>query len=522
MDKTYDPTSDSALVPRPGTGTSPWTYVFLVGLMAFYVVLQMASINYGFHRDELYYIIMSQRLDFGYLELPALAPFLLSLVRAVLGTTLASVHLLPALSGAALIFITFRMAKELGGGGLAAILAAVATALAPQYIGSDSIYSYDYLDKLAWVLALYFLLLYFKRGAERYLCLFGLAMGLGLLSKVSIVFLGAVFLAALALTGYRKLFARPTLYTAGGLAFVFVVPYLIWQTVHHWPTLEFYGHYASGKTYPYTLLESFFTQVLNMNPLTLPLWATGLVFFWTKDKGRYRPLTLMYVFLFGGFYAIQAKSYMIAPFYTVLYAGGAVVLIGEARRAARRWAGVAYAVLIALLGVYVAPRARPLLPVEAYLRYAHGRLGFRQERLELRDLPQHFADRFGWPEFVDKCREVYESLPPEDKKEAVFLTANYGEASAINFYGTRFGLPEALSGHNQYYLWGPRGHSGRVVIVFRMGSREDLLNYFDSVAEAARTEVKHAMPYESGQPIFVCRGIKIPLALAWPKCKSFG
>ncbi len=517
---------DSAPGPETDPAAPPRSFLreygFVLGLMLFYVLFQLCSLEYGYHRDELYYIMMSRRLDFGYLELPFLAPFLMFLVRVTLGTSLTAIHLLPALSGAAVIFLTFRMARELGGGLLAAGLAATAAALAPQFIGSDAQYSYDYLDKLAWVLGLYFLVRYLQRERSRDLYLFALAMGLGLLSKVSIVFLGAALVVGLALTRRRNILIRRELYAAGGMAFVFAVPYLVWQAVHHWPTLEFYGHYVSGKTAPYTPLGSLVNQVLNMNPFSFPLWAAGLVCLWIKDKGRFRPLTLMYVILFGLFWAIQAKYYMIAPFYVLLFAAGAALLVGEGRSKGRRIAGLAYTAVLVLTGLYIAPRARPVLPVETYIKYAGGNLGIKQERLELGRLPQHFADRLGWPELAEKCREAYDSLSPAEKKEAVFLTGNYGEASAINFFGREWGLPEALSGHNQYYLWGPRGHSGKVVIAFNVGSREELLKYFETVEEAGRTDVAYAMPYEYGQPIYICRNIKMPLAQAWPKTKGFG
>ena len=518
--KNSAPTETGSLESAPHTFLR--TYGFPLGLALAYVVFQLAFRDYGYHRDELYYIMLSRRLDFGYLELPFLAPFLMFLVRITLGTSLTAIHLLPALGGAAVVFITFRMTKELGGSQLASCLAAVAFAAAPQYIGSDAQYSYDFLDKLAWTLALYFLIRYFRRDEHRDLYLFALAMGLGLLSKVSIVFLGAAFVAGLALTRRRRLFAEGALYSAGSLALVFALPYLAWEALHHWPTLEFYGHYVSGKINPYSPLGSATTQILNMNPLAFPLWAAGLAYFWTKNKGRFRPLTIMYLVLFGLFWAIQAKGYMLAPFYAALFAGGAVFLIDRGSKPPRRAVGIAYAVLIGLAGLLVSPMARPVLPVKTYIKIFGGQIGPQEERHEMGPLPQHFADRFGWPELAEKCRKAYESLSPEEKKEAVFLTGNYGEASAINFFGRAYGLPEALSGHNQYYLWGPRGHSGKVVIGFNIGSREDLLKYFDSVEEAGRTDVRYAMPYEYDQPIYVCRGIKVPLEKAWPKTKSFG
>jgi len=204
-----------------------------------------------------------------------------------------------------------------------------------------------------------------------------------------------------------------------------------------------------------------------------------------------------------------------------LPAGGAVLLTEIRGKRAWRWGAAAYGLILGLTGLWLSPRARPVLPVEDYIRYSGGDTGIKQERHELGNLPQHFADRWGWPELAEKCRVAYDSLSAEDKAKTVFLTGNYGEAGAINFFGRQYGLPEAISGHNQYFLWGPRGHTGEVVIGFGLGSREELLDYFESVEEAARTDVKYAMPYEYSQPLYICRNIKKPLAEAWPECKHF-
>jgi hypothetical protein len=233
----------------------------------------------------------------------------------------------------------------------------------------------------------------------------------------------------------------------------------------------------------------------------------------------------MYAFLLVIFWIVQAKSYMIAPFYSLLFAAGAVQIAGKEGAGKRRRGGAAaYGAILVLSGIVIAPFARPVLPVETFIRLSGGNTGLRQERLELRGLPQHFADRFGWPELAEKCRTAYVSLAPEEKAKAVFLTSNYGEASAIEFFGKKYGLPDALSGHNQYFLWGPRGHTGEVLIAFNVASREELLRVYLSVEEAGRTGTKYAMPYESGRPIFICRKPRPPfpsLAEVWPKLRHY-
>ena len=134
-------------------------------------------------------------------------------------------------------------------------------------------------------------------------------------------------------------------------------------------------------------------------------------------------------------------------------------------------------------------------------------------------LPQLFGDQFGWPELVEQVAQVYNSLPAAERAKAAILTGNYGEAGAVNLFGPKYGLPSAISGHQTYYLWGPDGYTGEVIIVLQH-SRKDVEKGCASVEEAAF----HYHPWgmaEENRPIYVCRGLKVPLAELWPKLKHW-
>jgi hypothetical protein len=127
---------------------------------------------------------------------------------------------------------------------------------------------------------------------------------------------------------------------------------------------------------------------------------------------------------------------------------------------------------------------------------------------------------FGWREMAAKVAEVYRSLPAEEQASAVFFGNNYGEAAAIDVYGRSLGLPPAISGHNNYYLWGPRGHDGSVIIIIG-GSAGQYAEMFDSSRVAGRIDAPYAMPYETNQPVFVLTGIKAPFESSWPRVKHY-
>jgi hypothetical protein len=168
-----------------------------------------------------------------------------------------------------------------------------------------------------------------------------------------------------------------------------------------------------------------------------------------------------------------------------------------------------------------APLALPLLPTDAYVRYSRA-LGLApdtEEKKELGRLPQSFADRQGWDQFVDQVARAMDHVPPAERSAAAVLVGNYGEAGAIERLGGSRGLV-ALSGHNNYWLWGPRGYSGDVMIVVTR-SRTALEQRYASVIQVGETDCGDCMPYENHVPIFLCRGVVQPLPQRWPLLKHY-
>jgi hypothetical protein len=207
----------------------------------------------------------------------------------------------------------------------------------------------------------------------------------------------------------------------------------------------------------------------------------------------------------------------------MLFGAGGVVLERWALevRGRRRLQGAAMA-LLAAGGALLAPFALPVLPVKTQIRYARlmGVGPSTHEKKRLGALPQHYADMFGWDELVATLRDVHGALPSDERAAAGIFVFNYGEAGAIDLLGRRHGLPLATSGHNNYWLWGPRGYSGQVMIIVG-GEAEDHLGVFERVERVAATDCGLCMPYEDDQPIFVCRGLREPLGEIWPRLKHF-
>jgi 4-amino-4-deoxy-L-arabinose transferase-like glycosyltransferase len=498
--------------------------LFLLGLVKLLVHLLTAG-NYGYFRDELYYIAASEHLSLGYVDFPPFVALATALARATLGDSLLALDLLPALAGAAVVVLTGLMARELGGGTFSQGLAALAVLVAPNFLVFGTFISMDAFDQLFWVSAAYVLLLILKRDEPRLWPLFGLFAGLGLLTKLTMLAFGFAVLVALLLTPARRHLRSPWPWIGGGLAVAFLAPYVYWNATNGWPTPEFWGEY-SGKVDAASPVEFLVEQIVTMQPPTLPLWVAGLGFYLFAREGRpYRALGWVYVVLFTIFAALNTRFYFLAPAYPILFAAGGVSI--ERFFAVRgRWrrALPAYAAVLAISGAVVAPiTVVPVLPVGTLTSVTGalgGDAGVQVETRQVAELPQVFADRFGWKGMTETVARVYDRLPPEERSEACVLTGNYGEAGAVDFFGPQYGLPKAISGHNSYYLWGPRGCGGEIVVSVGV-PRERLEGVFGRIERSATVRCRYCMPDENSLPIYVGRNPRMPFEEAWPRFKHY-
>ncbi|HTP01488.1 MAG TPA: glycosyltransferase family 39 protein [Anaerolineales bacterium] len=502
---------------------SGWA-ILLIALLQFVLHLWV-NLHDNFFRDELYYMAAGQHLAAGYVEYPPFIAWATAFSRAVFGDSVAAIRLLPSIAAAAIVFLTADMVAVMGGGFLPQLLAAFAVALCPVFIGSSGLMSMDPFDQLWWVLASWVLVRLIRSQNQKMWLLFGVVVGFGLLTKLVIGFFVIAVLFGLLLSGQRKLLFSWWLIAAGAIALVMMSPYLVWQAQHGFPVLEYTRAYSSGKTFQATPLEYFAQQVLSLNPLALPLWLGGLYFvFFTKAGSPYRAFGWAYVFLYIFFMLQHAKFYWLSPMYPVLFAAGAYGLeLLVQQRPRLKWMQPTYIWTIAISGLLLVPFSIPILPVQAFLRYyaiTGGRDAGKAENLTSSALPQNYADRYGWKEMVAVVKQAYDTLTPQEKAEACIFADNYGEAGAVDFYGAKLGLPHAISGQNSYYMWGPQGCTGKVIITIN-SDKQDLVGSFDSVEPGGQVKCQYCMPFENNAAVFIARGLKYPMEQVWPTVKNY-
>lgn len=501
----------------------------LLGLPLAKLCLHLATYpGYGVFRDELYYLASTDHLAWGFVDHPPLSIVLLALMTGLLGDSLFVVRLLPALAGAATVLLVGLTARRLGGGAFAQALAMLSAVAAPLWLALHHVYSMNAFDILVWAWAAYLLIPLLEKGREAPLSgwlLLGVVLGLGLLNKWSVLWLGFGLAVGLVASRQRRLLATPGPWLAGAVALVLFLPNLLWQQAHDWPTLEFMANARAFKMAGSSVWELLADVVLAMHPLAAPVWVAGLLFFFLPSRHALRPLgwAWLTVFLLLALSGSSRVAYL-APSYSWLLAAGGVRWETMSRLIPRpAWQPVARAAALAVMalsGAALAPLGIPLLPVPEYVAHAE-RLGVEpatEETKELAELPQFFADMHGWPEIAAAFERAVAALPEDERRRAAIFAQNYGVAGALERFGR--GLPPVVSGHNSYWLWGFPPIEDPVLIVHG-GSREELLALFEEVELTGRIDCTYCMPYEDGQPIWRASGSRRPLAELWPQVKSY-
>jgi 4-amino-4-deoxy-L-arabinose transferase-like glycosyltransferase len=500
--------------------------VAVLGIALIKLVLHCFFNNrYGYFRDEFDYLACGDHPAWGYVDQPPLVPILAKLSRMVLGDSLRAVRFLPALASSAALVVAALVAREFGGRRFALVLTAVSMLVAPIYLSDGSLLTTNCLEPLLWMGSVYCAILAVKRNEPRYWLAFGIIAGVGLEEKYSIAVLGLGIGVGLLLTEQRRALKGRWMWLGSVAALLIFLPNLVWNAQNHWPFVQLMSNIkASGRDVQLGLGAFFVQQVLLIHPLNGPIWLAGVVaLFFSKQLRPFRMLGWCYLAAYLAFEALGGKNYYLSPIYPMLLAAGAVAIESAIERSPHSWSKPAILVILVAAGVWLAPIVVPALPADRMLAYLNS-LPFDVPRTENSHLsaalPQHYADQLGWPEMVAVVGQAWRSLSPAERPGCGVFAQNYGQAGAVDFFGRRYGLPPALSGHQTYYLWGPRGYSGNCLIVIA-DRKEALERLFQRVELVGISD--NPLALERHIPVFVCRGAKFDsLARLWPRLKFWG
>jgi hypothetical protein len=529
---------------NPAHKPSPVRTSFLASGLALIWAIALAKLllhiyfnnRYGYFRDEFDYIACGDHLAWGYVDQPPIIPVLIHICRAVLGDSLRSIRFIPALASSLLVAQTAILAREFGGRRFALLLSAITILIAPQYLSNGSLLGTNCLEPNLWMGCAYFAILAIKR-CPRYWLWFGVVAGIGLQEKYSIALFGLGMVVGLLFTAQRRVFLSPWIWIGGIAAFLIFLPNLLWNIHYHWPFVELMHNIrAEGRDVILPLPQYFLQQTFLLDPITAPIWLTGLLALLFSSRLKpYRALGWCYLVCFTVFFILHGKNYYLAPVYPMLLAAGGVVIESaidgknhdapENTRSRRGWLKPVIVIVLLASGAHLAPVTVPVLSPDNFIAYTKTlpmKLPVMEHSHARAALPQWYADQFGWEEIVAETALAWNRLSPDERKDEAcgIFAQDYGQAGAIDFLGRRYGLPRSLSGHQTWFLWGPRGYSGNCMIVLD-DTRERLEQLWDHV-DYVGTSADNRYALERQIDVFICRGAKFgTLTQLWPALKRW-
>ncbi|KPI27199.1 hypothetical protein OK074_6934 [Actinobacteria bacterium OK074] len=485
--------------PLPPFAARPVTAVVAVVI----VLLTALSTRYGYHRDELYFLAAGHHPAWGYVDQPPLTPLVARAATALFGDSPAGLRVPATLACAATVAVSALVARELGGSGRAQTLAALLTAASGQVLAVGHMVSTATFDLLAWLLLSLLALRLLRTGDGRWWLAIGAVLGVGLLNKYLIAALIVALVATIAAAGPRTVLRGPWPYAGAVLALALAGPNLWWQARHGWPQLTVAQGIGEddGTENRIAFVPE---QLLFLSPLFVPVCYAGWRRLTRGPELRWaRPVALAYPLLCVVVLAAGGKGYYTVPLLVVLLAAGCAPLAARLRQPLRRTpllaAATALTVLIAL----------PVLPPSALAVP----MAVNKEQ----------GEQVGWPALADAVRRGWARVPKSERPHAVILTANYGEAGALNRYGPARGLPHPYSGHMSYADWGPPPDTddGPVLLV-RQADAPDLERHFTGCHQVARVDNGHGVDNEEQHAaIVLCAPPPRPWSTLWPSLRRY-
>jgi 4-amino-4-deoxy-L-arabinose transferase-like glycosyltransferase len=473
----------------------------VAGLAAVKVAASMAVAGrYGWLGDELYYLASARHPALGYVDFPPVTPMIAWLVQAIAPGSLVALRFTSVLAGALVVVLAALIARELGGGRGAQVLAALAVVISPEFLGGNFLFETVSFDQLAWALLLWLVARVLAGHDGRLWVLAGLVLGIGLETKYTIAALAVALTAGLLLTPARRHLATPWPWLGAGLAALLLAPNLWWQAGHGWDSVAYVLSHRGHTDGPvaYWAQQALFL----VDPVLLPLAVAGAVWLWRS--GTFRALAWTAVAAELVLFAAGGKSYYPAALYPLLYAAGAVWLERSAgsRLLRRAWTAAAVAVTLLLVPILL-----PVLPPDVIARSPGLQTSVSREM-------------FGWPDMAHQVAAAYAALPPADRRGAMVLAAYDSEAGALELYGPALGLPTVVSPHLTDYYWAPARMDPDVVIAVGY-DRPSLEALFADVSQVGTIGNSYGIEnHDAGTPIFVCRSPRRPLWQAWPSLKT--
>ena len=430
-------------------------------IAAAYVALELVvSGRYGFQQDELYFLVASHHLAFGYADQPPLA-VLLARTTDLFGVNPTALRILPALAGGAIVVLAARLTALFDGARTARVVAALAVAIAPVFLGAMHVGNTTPYDLLAWTVVTTCVATALLRDRPRWWLGAGIAAGIGIDDDYLILFLlAALVIGILFTSAHRAVLKTRWPWLGGVIALLIWLPNLVWQFEHGWPQLTMASALHQQNTSLADYLGGLPAQLVYAGLLGIPLAIAGFITLWRVPQLRFLGVTVTLVLTYVLAW-IPGKVYYADGTLPAILAAGSVSVgrwIATARRPRARRLAIG---VLALVGtVVILPSTLPLLPIASLPKVSGA---------------SSIADGIGWPQLTAQVAAQDATLTRAGQPPTSIFTGAYAEAGALNVYGRSYHLPPVISGHNTFWLWGPGERSRHDGAVRRCGRAADAL-----------------------------------------------
>lgn len=513
---TGQPTTGQPAAGQPAAGDAlasraPVRWIALIATVAFAVEMAVST-RYGYHRDELYFLAAGRHLAAGYVDQPPLTPFLAQLSAEVSGNSLVVLRLIPALAFAALIGLTAAMSRQLGAGRTGQVLAALATATCGEYLAAMHLLTTTTPDFVLWAVTLLLVLRLLTTEDRRWWLAIGACVGVAAEAKWNIGFLVAGLAIGFAVTPARRLADSRWLLAGAVLAAALAAPDVVWQAAHGWPAFDVFGGLQQDAGHNRAVYWP--AQVVYTGLVLTPVWVAGLTWSLRSAQARrFRPAAIASAAAIAIFFVLGGKPYYPGGVFTFLFAAGSVPLerwlAGRRLHVGRIRAAGLLGTLMVAASLLLLPVALPVLPASVL------------RTVPLQDINYDLGETIAWPQQVALVAREFDALPPAARARTTIITGNYGEAGAIARFGPADGLPEAYSGANNFWLWGPP--PARDTSAIAVGVDPALLrSEFAHVQRVATFENGLGVSDdEEGTPLYLATGLRSSWSLAWPRFRDY-
>ncbi|WP_114940243.1 ArnT family glycosyltransferase [Mucilaginibacter endophyticus] len=491
------------------------TYVYFVLIFVFIkVVLNLFAIShFGFHRDEFLHLVLADHLDWGYKEVPPFIAILAKISITCFGNSVFAARLFPTLFGGLIVLLTGLIVIEFGGKKFAITLACLSLIFAPAFAASEYLFQPVVFDQFWWVITVWLLVKYLNTTDVRYLYWLGTAVGLGILTKYTMLFFTASLLIGILISKQRKLLFNKHILGAAAITVIIVLPNLIWQINHHMPVFT-HMKALREQQLDYITPTDFIKQQLLVNGVALFIWLNGLAFLIFSFRLRnFQFMALAYALIFFFLLMMDGKSYYIFGAYPMLFAAGA---FGFERLLKTN----GYVLRTALIVLFTLPNALllpillPILPMDqtlAFFRFADKHLPPVRFSMTWEDGKKHattqdYADMLGWDDMAALVDKAYKSLSPDDQKQTLVYADNYGEAGAIHHYRKQYGYPNVISLNSSFTLWAPDSLKCKYLIYIDDGGGKNIKEFVADNMIGSFTkvgEVSNPLAREKGTAVFI-------------------